>query len=65
MNYSFANKDVSISGKNVITDWRQAKVVSPENLQEKIEANEAAKKEIKKQKEVAPSSNNTAIAEVA
>ena len=65
MNYSFANKNVSIGGKNVITDWRQAKVVSPENLYEKIEANEAAKKEIKKQKEVTPKSNNTATAEVA
>lgn len=65
MNYSFANKNVSIGGKSVITDWRQAKVVSPENLQEKIEANEAAKKEIKKQKEVAPTSSNTVTAEVA
>lgn len=65
MNYSFANKNVSIGGKSVITDWRQAKVVSPENLQEKVEANEAAKKEIKKQKEVAPTSSNTATAEVA
>ena len=64
MNYSFANKNVSIGGKNVITDWRQAKVVSPENLQKKIEANEAAKKEIKKQKEVTPTTNNTATAEV-
>ncbi len=65
MNYSFANKNVSIGGKTVITDWRQAKVVSPENLQEKVEANEAAKKEIKKQKEVTPTSTNTATAEVA
>ena len=64
MNYSFANKNVSTGGKNVITDWREVKVVSPENLQEKIEANEAAKKEIKKQKEVAPTSNNIATAEV-
>ena len=64
MNYTFANKNFSIGGKNVITDWREVKVVSPENLQEKIEANEAAKKEIKKQKEVAPTSNNIATAEV-
>lgn len=64
MNYSFANKNVSIGGKSVITDWRHAKVVFPENLQEKVEANEAAKKEIKKQKEVAPTSSNTATAEV-
>ena len=59
MNYSFANKDVSIGGKTVIIDWRKAKVISPENLQEKIEANEAAKKEIKEQKEVTPTSKNT------
>lgn len=59
MNYSLANKDVSIGGKPVITDWRKAKVISPENLQEKIEANEAAKKEIKEQKEVTPTSKNT------
>lgn len=64
MDYSFANKNVSIGGKSVITDWRHAKVISPENLQEKVEANEAAKKEIKKQKEVAPTSSNTATAEV-
>lgn len=63
MNYSFTNKNVSIGGKSVITDWRQVKVVSPENLQEKIEANEAARKEIKKQKEIAPTSSNTATTE--
>jgi len=61
MNNSIANKEVSISGKSVITDWREARVVSPDNLQEKIEANETAKKEIKKQKEVAPTSSNTTI----
>lgn len=59
MNHSIANKDVSIGGKGVITDWREAKVVSPENLQEQIKANEEAKEEIKKQKEVAPISTNT------
>jgi len=61
MDHSIANKNVSIGGKSVITDWRQAKIVSPENLQEKIKANEMAKKEIQKQKEVTPTSNNTAI----
>jgi hypothetical protein len=61
MNQSLANKNVSIGGKIVITDWRQVKVMPPENLQEKIKANETAKKEILKQKEVVPSSNNTAI----
>lgn len=61
MNNSIANKNVSIGGKAVITDWRQAKVVSPENLQEKIKANETAKEEIEKQKEVTPTSNNTTI----
>ena len=64
-NYSFANKDVSIGGKSVITDWLQVRVVSPENIQEKIEANETAKQEIKKQKEVVPTSNNIATDEVA
>jgi len=64
MNYSLANKKVSISGKAVITDWRQAKVISPENLQEKIKANENVKKEIQKQKEVVPTSSNTAITAV-
>lgn len=59
MNQSLANKDVSIGGKIVITDWRQAKVISPENLQEKVKANDTAKKEILKQKEVVPTSNNT------
>ncbi len=61
MNYSLANKKVSISGKVIITDWRQAKVISPENLQEKIKANENVKKEIQEQKEVVPTSSNTAI----
>lgn len=61
MNQSLANKNVSIGGKIVITDWRQAKVIPPENLQEKIKANETAKKEILKQKEVVPTSNNTVI----
>lgn len=61
MNHSIANKNVSIGGKSVITDWRQAKIVSPENLQEKIRANETAKKEIQKQKEVVPTSTNTTI----
>ena len=61
MNQSIANKNVSIGGKTVITDWKQARIVSPENLQEKVKANETAKKEIQKQKEVVPTSNNTAI----
>jgi len=61
MYQSLANKDVSISGKTVITDWRQARVISPDNLQEMVKANETAKKEILKQKEVVPTSNNTTI----
>lgn len=60
MNNSIANKDVFISGKSVITDWRQAKVISPDNLQGKIKANKTAKEEIERQKEIAPTSNNTA-----
>ena len=61
MNQLLTNKNVSIGGKIVITDWRQVKVISPENLPEKIKANETAKKEILKQKEVFPISNNSAI----
>lgn len=63
MNYSLTKKNVSIGGKNVITDWRQARVVSPENLQEKIKANDVAEKEIKEQKSITPTSTNTATAE--
>jgi len=58
MNYSLANKEVSISGKSIITDWRQVKVVSPENLQEKIKANENGEQEIRNQKETVPMSSN-------
>lgn len=58
MNYSLANKEVSISGKSIITDWRQVKVVSPENLQEKIKANENGEQEIRNQKETIPMSSN-------
>jgi hypothetical protein len=61
MNNPIVNKNVSIGGKYVITDWRQVKVVSPENLQDKIKANETAKEEIEKQKEVTPTSNNTTV----
>lgn len=51
------DKKVNIGGKDIITDWRQIKIASPKNLQEKIEANEAAKKEIMKQQEIVPSSS--------
>jgi len=61
MNQSIADKNVSIGGKNIITDWTQVRIVSPENLQEKVRANETAKKEIQKQKEVVPTSTNTII----
>ena len=60
MNYSLANKKVSISGKVVITDWREVKIVSPENLQEKIKANENVKKEIEKQDITPTTSSNIA-----
>ncbi len=54
-------KNVSIDGRDVITDWRETRLVSPENLQEKVKANEDAKEEVKKQKEITPiSSNSTA-----
>ena len=62
MNYSLANKRVSISGKVVITDWREVKIVSPENLQEKIKANENVKKEIQKQVVVPTTGNNITTA---
>lgn len=62
MNYSLANKKVSISGKIVITDWREVKIVSPENLQEKIKANENVKKEVQKQDVVPTTSSNIATA---
>lgn len=62
MNYSLANKKVSISGKVVITDWREVKIVSPENLQEKIKANENVKKEIQKQDVAPTTSSNIATA---
>ncbi len=65
MNYSLANKKVSIGGKVIITDWRQAKVVFPENLQEKIKANENVKKETEKQKEVIPTTSNNIVTAVA
>jgi len=64
MNYSLANKDVSISGKTVITDWRTIRIVSPENLQKRIKANDAARKEIRKQKEVVPTGTNIFTSEV-
>lgn len=53
------HKNVSISGKIVITDWRKIRIVSPENFQGKIKANENAKNEIKKQKTEQSSSNST------
>ena len=62
MNYSLANKKVSIGGKVVITDWREIKIVSPENLQEKIKANENAKKEVQKQKIIPTTSSDITTA---
>lgn len=50
MNHSLSNKDISISGKIVITDWRGAEIVPPENLQDSIKANEAAKEKVREQK---------------
>lgn len=47
---NICNKNVYIGDKTVITDWRNAKIVAPENLQENIRVNENAKAEIKKQK---------------
>ena len=57
-NNDLKNKNVYISGKTVITDWRSARIISPENLRESIRANEAAINEVKKQTEVAPTSSN-------
>lgn len=55
------NKDISIGGKGVITDWKNARIVSPDNLQKQVKANEGAKTEIVKQKEIAPTSSNVLI----
>jgi len=56
-NISLSNKTVSIGGRIVITDWRNAKIISPENLNDKIRANESAKNEIGKQTKVPQTSN--------
>ncbi len=61
MNHYKVDRKISISGKVVITDWREAKVVAPENLQERVKANETAESEIEKQKEVVPTSSNSLI----
>lgn len=61
MKHSEIDKNVSIGGRVVITDWRDVKVVAPENLQERIKANETARHEVEKQKEVAPTSSNSFI----
>lgn len=65
MNYSFTNKNVSNGDKTIITDWRQMRVISPENLQGNVRANEIAKKEIQKQKEVVPTTSNKIATAVA
>lgn len=59
MKNAFTNKTVFINEKTVITDWRRAKIISPENLQDKTSANELAKKEIEKQTEFTPTSSNS------
>lgn len=56
------NKNVYISGKVVITDWRKTRIISPENFQGKIKANENAKNEIKKQKTTQVNNNLTTAA---
>ncbi len=50
MNNDKIKQEVSISGKIVITDWRNIKLAPPENLQDKTKVNESAREEIKKQK---------------
>lgn len=55
-------KNVFISGKTVITNWRKTRIISPENFQGKIKANENAKNEIKKQKTTQASSNSITTA---
>jgi hypothetical protein len=57
-NNDLKNKNVYISGKAVITDWRKARIVSPENIRDSIRVNEAAINEVKKQTEVAQTSSN-------
>ena len=51
------NKNVYISGKTVITDWRKTRIISPENFQGRIEVNENAKNEISKQRSVQVNNN--------
>jgi len=57
-NSDLKNKNVYISGKTVITDWREARIISPENIRDSIRVNEAAINEVKKQTEVPPTSSN-------
>ncbi|MFH1325938.1 MAG: hypothetical protein ABIH48_00525 [Candidatus Falkowbacteria bacterium] len=58
MNNFTSNKNVNISGKNVIIDWRNSKVVAPENFLKKIKANDIARQEIKNQRRVMPTTTN-------
>jgi ribosomal protein L29 len=54
------NKDVSINGRPVIVNWKKVRLLSPENLQDRIHVNEKALEEIKKQKTTEQVSTNTA-----
>lgn len=52
---------VFLNGKEIITDWRNIRIASPDNLQNKTRANESAIKEISKQKTQVNNISATAI----
>lgn len=56
MKYSLENNEVSFGGQVIITDWQKVKVASPENLQDKVRVKESVETEIRKQKEIIPTS---------
>lgn len=57
-NNELKNKNVYISGKAVITDWRKASIVTSDSLRDNIRVNEAAIREINKQTDVNQKSTN-------
>ena len=57
-NNDLKNKNVYMDGKVVITDWRNVRIISPENVRDSVRVNESARNEVKKQSTIMPSSNN-------
>lgn len=56
------DRSVYINGKNVITNWREVKLFTPENTHDNIRVNETVKKEIKKKTEITQKSNSSKFA---